>query len=62
MADETDAYGKMDLKVRWTARHLANGHIHLEADLQVVNGVIKQCDISKLEPHERFRADSEHKS
>lgn len=55
-----DAFGKMCMKIRWTARHLKHGKIDLAAELQVVNGEITQCDISKLEPHERFRANSEH--
>ena len=50
-----DAYGKMCLKIRWNARHLEHGKIHIEGDLQVVNGEITQCDI-KIEPTERFRA------
>lgn len=56
----TDAFGKMCMRIKWTARHLKHGKIRLEADLQVVNGEITQCDISKIEPHERFRANSEH--
>lgn len=56
----TDTLGKMCMKVKWVARHLEHGRVRLEADFQVVNGEIKQCDIDKLEPHERFRADSEH--
>ena len=51
-----DALGKLDLKIRWTARHLKHGKIELEATLQVVNGVVTQCD-SKIEPFERFRTD-----
>jgi len=50
-----DAFGKLSLKVRWTARHLKHGKIELVATLQVVNGVITQCD-TKIEPSERFRA------
>jgi hypothetical protein len=56
----TDAFGKMCMKVKWTARHLKHGNLRLEADFEVVEGVIKQCDIAKLEPHERFRANHEH--
>lgn len=53
-----DAFGKFDLKVRWTARHLEHGKIELAANLQVVNGEITQCDIIRLEPFERFRANN----
>lgn len=53
-----DAFGKLSLKVRWQARHLEHGKIELAANLQVVNGVITQCDIIRLEPFERFRADN----
>ena len=53
-----DAFGKLNLKVRWTARHLEHGKIELAANLQVVNGEITQCDIIRLEPLERFRANN----
>ena len=53
-----DAFGKLDLKVRWTARHLKHEKIELAANLQVVEGEITQCDIIRLEPFERFRADN----
>lgn len=52
-----DAFGKFGLKVRWEARHVKHGKIELAANLQVVNGEITQCDIIRLEPFERFRAD-----
>lgn len=53
-----DAFGKFGLKVRWEARHVKHGKIELAANLQVVNGVITQCDTIRLEPFERFRADN----
>ena len=53
-----DAFGKFNLKVRWTARHLQHGRIEIAATLQVVNGVITQCDTKQIQPFERFRANS----